>query len=252
MATANGYDPFSHGAQLQGYQSPRISFFRDFLVEGTATTGSNTTEWFTSLTGSGTSLIRDDQPGGVIRLLTGATDDNQTDIQLNGESFGCVTGKSIDFAARVALEDVDLSDFFIGLADTNTDVTNGVVAAIGFRSGTTSALEDQAALDIIACNASAGTAWTSTTTQTASDTGVNAADNTFQIFSFHVDVTSASSSATSGTIRFYIDNALVATHTTNLPLNSAAEALTPTLAISCQSGAAEALDCDWIYVAQDR
>jgi len=84
-------------------------------------------------TGSGSRAVTDGV-GGLLLITTGGTNDNSEEFQLKSETFLPAAGKEIFYEARFKVEDADDCDFFMGLADTDTEVIDGVSDGIYFKS----------------------------------------------------------------------------------------------------------------------
>lgn len=85
--------------------------------------------------GAGESTItRIDGSGGFGRITTDAAEDDGINMQLIGESFELTSDQHLYFGAfGVTLSDATQSDFFLGLAITDTDILGGVTDRIGFE-----------------------------------------------------------------------------------------------------------------------
>lgn len=94
-------------------------------------------EWTVTRTeaGAGESTVtRIDGSGGFLRLTTDANEDDGINMQLIGESHELTTDQHLYFGAfGVTLSEATQSDFFIGLAITDTDILGGVTDRIGFE-----------------------------------------------------------------------------------------------------------------------
>jgi len=92
----------------------------------------NSGDWTITTTEAGTGSATEavtSSAGGAL-LLTNAAGDNDLDfLQLKGEGFKLSTSKNAYFSARFKVNDVDQSDFVMGLGITDTtplDTTDGV------------------------------------------------------------------------------------------------------------------------------
>ena len=92
----------------------------------------NSGDWTITTTEAGTGSASEavtSSAGGAL-LLTNAAGDNDLDfLQLKGEGFKLSTSKKAYFSARFKVNDVDQSDFVMGLGITDTtplDTTDGV------------------------------------------------------------------------------------------------------------------------------
>jgi hypothetical protein len=266
MPNVSNYSHILPGIQREGKPLQRaVTHFDDFIVGGFKAdaglsmetdpsskfgTVANAGEWFLSLTGTGTNIISDAGPNGILTMTTGATENDSNEMQLNGESFKLATGKRLIFEVRAKFEDVSLSNWFIGLAETEVNVIDGVTDYIGFYSNI-----DANAQYGVAKNGSAavqGSKTAASTTQdgeTNGDTGVALVDDTFNVFRFECNGLKA---------KFFVDGAYIAT--LNAIEDSSGNSqdfpddisVTPTLAIQNDSAAAEKMEVDYILVAADR
>lgn len=85
--------------------------------------------------GAGESTFtRVDGSGGFGRITTDANEDDGINMQLVGESFEFTADQHLYFGAfGVTLSEATQSDFFLGLAITDTDILGGVTDRIGFQ-----------------------------------------------------------------------------------------------------------------------
>jgi hypothetical protein len=86
-------------------------------------------------TGAGESTItRIDGVGGILRITTDAADNDGINMQKIGEEFRLTTARQLYFGCfGLTLSEVTQSDFFVGLAITDTDILGGVTDRIGFE-----------------------------------------------------------------------------------------------------------------------
>jgi hypothetical protein len=76
-----------------------------------------------------------DGVGGLGRITTDAADNDGINAQLFGEAFELTSDQDLYFGAfGVNISAVTQSDFFLGLAITDTDILGGVTDRIGFES----------------------------------------------------------------------------------------------------------------------
>lgn len=246
MSQNLGYaSPFLPPTQHPGQHMPMpIVFQDDFVTGGTGTTvggkfatTANAAQWLNSTDNSGTCIISDAEPGGVLALTPGTSANDYVSIQLNGEAFALAAGRTIMWEARLKISDVDDAKFFVGLAstDASTSATAGPVLdgtndSIGFRNvlGNTATflyvVEDDT-------SETTGTAYT------------GAADDTFMVLRFEVQGLDQ--------VRFYVNGDLVATVKTGLPDSGAA--LTPTFEIGSPTGTtATVMEIDYINLVSTR
>lgn len=220
-----------------------IVFFDDFVdgwgfEQGDAdNTGkfsetANLGQWLVTVIDGGTGnadaiTCADDGVGGLLSIVNNAANDDAIEMQMNGEAWQLASGKDVVFEVRMKIDDVSLADWFVGLSITDTTVLGGVTDRIGFEC-------PDATGDIDAISEK-------DSSQTTTDSSKDLADDTFVVLRFETSGT--------GTVRYYVNGALVAKHTTNIPED---EALTPTICIRNASGAARTMTLDYILVARDR
>lgn len=128
---------------------PRMDFAErilDFLF----TSDYLATDWtITALQGTNTIAVDTDDPNGVLRLTTGATENDGSGYQGKIECWRLAANKALEFEARFKINDVTQTDFVIGLQITDTTpfaVSDGVY--FGSDDG-------DALLDFVAAKASA-------------------------------------------------------------------------------------------------
>ena len=85
--------------------------------------------------GAGESTVtRIDGSGGLLRITTDANEDDGVNMQLIGESYELTSDQLLYFGAfGITLSEATQSDFFAGLAITDTDILGGVTDRIGFQ-----------------------------------------------------------------------------------------------------------------------
>lgn len=179
-------------------------------------------------------IVKDAEPGGVLRITPGTSANDFVSCQLNGEAFAVAANRRIWFEARFKTNDADDIKFFLGLCSTDVTgstagpILDGTNDSIGFRNvlgNTTTFLcltEDDA-------------------TETTSTAGT-LADDTFTTVALEVIGTDQ--------VKFYVNGALVARHTANLP--DAAAALTLSMEVGSPTGTtATTLEVDYIWCSQE-
>ena len=224
-----------------------VIYFDDFVTGGfeaasanTFSAAADTADWLVTRVGAsdGTIAMVDGGTNGAVAVTTGSTDDDSMDAQINGEAFKIASGKSLVWEMRFKIEDVTLTDWFVGMAATDTTIIDATPAYIGLGN-TDNAASVRA---VNGKNVSAAVAGSSAPSNgTLTDTGSDLVADTYVVVRFEVEGTSK--------VRFYVDGSLKATHTTNLPDDVG---LTPTFAIQAASGAAEKITIDYILAMQDR
>lgn len=112
-----------------------VKYVEDFVAGGGGDT--NWDAWTITRVegGAGESTVTSGDTGNGTMLLTADANDNDgLNCQLLGEAFKLESGKPLYFGARIqSMSEATQSDFFIGLAITDTDVLGGVTDSIGFK-----------------------------------------------------------------------------------------------------------------------
>lgn len=84
---------------------------------------------------SESTVTRTDGSGGFLLLTTDTNENDGINMQLIGESYELTADQQLYFGAfGITINDVTQTDFFIGLAITDTDILGGVTDRIGFES----------------------------------------------------------------------------------------------------------------------
>jgi len=92
--------------------------------------------WTTTLVeaGAGESTVTDaDAVGGALLLTTDNADNDGVNLQMANESFKPTTSNSLYYGVRFQASEATQSDFFLGLAVTNTDILGNLPVRMGFR-----------------------------------------------------------------------------------------------------------------------
>lgn len=223
-SAASGRAWFS--AQPIGCDPDFIVFWDDF----TGVAVDSTNDWTVVKDAGAAVTIAADTVGGELLLTSAATTDNDGASVQGNEIFKAASGKNIWFEARVKVADADQQDVYVGLTvnfATNPEAVLTAADRIGFQ------IDDDNAS--ILCKTEAGG------TETSTDSGVDAADDTYVTLGIMVRGTTA--------VEFYINRALVATHTTNITTTE----LTPALfSLSGNGTGTKVLTADYVYVAANR
>lgn len=207
-----------------GNEPDLIEYMNDFLVAGDY----SASDWVVTETdSSATQAIAADAVGGALALTNSSTDDHVNQLQSAEEWFKLTVGKKAWFEARVKCEKATESEVFVGFATTDTDIWTGTTDCVGFRKvdGTTaisSITEDN-------------------TSETTNSVATMAAD-TYVVLGFYYDG--------AGSVKFFVDRALAATHTANIETTNKLA-----LTISLKNGEGSSttlLTVDYIYVALER
>lgn len=194
---------------------PDAQFFDHFAGDGTIDA-----RWTSTLVGSGTVTIPNATPT-IARLDTGATLSSSARLSW-GSNFSLVgMAKSLDVVARFAITTaVDADDELILQLFTGAEVID-----IGVRGAVSTAF--------YSCRTTTGGPTTTTTT-----VPVDTAQHLFR------------AQTMPDRVRFYIDNALVAEHLTNLP--TAAPLMPRLIALNGANGGTRTMDVDLIWIREGR
>lgn len=202
-----------------------VEYFNDFINTGDYAA----TNWTITTTedgaGSATEALGSDALNGTLVITNDNGGSDSDSLQQNEETWKLTSGKKMWFDCRFAMGDADSSTVFVGLAVTDTtplDTTD----RIGFQ------VDGDASIDCLSEKDS---------TQTTTDSAVDAADATFNRCGFYWDGSSS--------VYFFVDGALVATHSANIPDD---ENLSITMHIANGTTAAETLTIDYIRVLMER
>jgi hypothetical protein len=268
LVTHNGADATSAGPShtiwgdcpvLAMLQDPSIGFhfFDDFLnFGGNATAGES--GWSKYIDTSNTILPLATEVGGVVQLLTDATDNDSPILTSGSNTAGCVKvvsgGKAMWYEARVRVSSAALTEaaYFVGLTEEACAANDGLISDnpdtdiatvmadkdyIGFANFT------NAAPVLAACYKKAG----------GTDTVVVASAHTIALGSW-VKL-GIKFEPTIDRLTFYVNGASVGyfdvgdAGTTNFP---SGEELAMTFGLKNGTTAAKLLDVDWVRVAQLR
>ena len=204
-----------------------VVYMDDFL--GIALDATN--DWDASVKDSGASAaIVADTVNGLLGLNSAATtDDDGASIQGN-EVFKAASGKVIWFETILQNNDADQSDICVGLTvnfATNPEAMLAAADRIVFQV-------DDGNASILCKTESGGT-------ETSTDSGVDLEDDTDVILGFRVNGT--------GTVEFYVNRNLVATHTTNITTTELALAA---MSVSGSATGTRSTKIDYIFAAATR
>jgi len=229
-------------------RSGAIEYFEDFIT-GAFEDGSLVSEtadkadWLQTLVdgdsdGGDVTAIVDDGPGGILVITTNDKTSDSQELQLNGESFKLAVGKTLYFETRIAIDDVDKADWFVGLAITDTTVMTAVSDRVGFEclhDGNVDALVEQ------------------DSTQSLSDTTSDIADGTLATFATK-SIKLAFFWDGVDSVFFYVDGVLKITKTDNgttivIPDD---EAVTPTICVKTTAAQVVNAWIDYVAVVAER
>lgn len=191
-----------------------------------------TNDWTVVKDSSAAVAVATDADGGAITLTSEATtDDDGASIQSVQNCFSLSSGKQLWFDCRVKVSDADDMDMFIGLSDTFATNPEAVLAdddKLGFQI-------DDGDESILCKSEKNGT-------ETSTDSGEDAADDTYVRLSMHYDG--------AGQVKYYINEGLKATHTTNLPDDL--QLCISAMELSGSDSGTKSMTVDYIEIWQER
>lgn len=203
-----------------------VVYMDDFL----GVTLDATNDWTVVKDTSASAAIVADTVNGLLGLNSQATtDDDGASIQGN-EVFKAASGKVIWFETKLQNNDVDQSDICVGLTvnfSTNPEAMLTAADRIVFQVNDGDAS--------ILCKTE------SSSTETSTDSGIDLVDDTDVILGFRVSGT--------GTVEFYVNRNLVATHTANIPTTELALAA---MSVSGSNSGTRSTKIDYIFAAATR
>jgi hypothetical protein len=215
--------------QLSGLDPAAVStFFDDF--HSFQINNANDLGWISTEVENGAgdaALTIDDAPGGILKVVNDAGDDDSVELQYLAECWKLAAAKPLWFEARVKISDVLQSDLLVGLTITDTSVITAVSDGAYF-------LKSDGAATIGAVTNK------NSTPVTSSAVGTLVNDTYVRLGIFCDGVTA---------VYFYVDGVLVATHTTSIVDD---EELTITLAHRNGEAAAKTMYVDYVKVVQAR
>ena len=156
------------------------------------------TGWVVVKDSGATVAIVADTIGGELAITSTATTDNDGGSVQGNEIFAVATGKDMFFQTRIKNSDVDQSDICVGFTlNFATHPENMLTATerIVFQ-------EDDGDAAILCKTEKDGT-------ETSTDSGIDMVDDTY--------VKLGISCSGTGTVEFFVNDKLVATHSTNIP-----------------------------------
>lgn len=178
--------------------------------------------------GSGTSeMDASNGAGQTFRIITAADENDGLSAQLNGESFELTSDQDLYFGIELSLNDATQTDYFVGLAITDTAILGGVTDRIGFEK-----------LD---GSTDVGFMVEKDSTETKSSAQGTAADDTFMVLEFYW------AGADSALYVFIDGTEVTAPATTNLPND---EALRLSLELLTGEAVANNMTVKWLRVIQ--
>lgn len=202
-----------------------VKYITDFTQFPIDDSTGDPTEYSTEVVevGSGnTTIAQTDASGGQVLITTAANEDDGGSYQLAGESFK-TSGNELYFGTKIATNEATQSDFFVGLAVTDTALSGGVANGVYFES-----VDGGTGISAVTESGSS---------ETQSDSLGTLADDTFVELEFYYN---------GSNVEFFIDGTSVATHTATIPsteMRVSFEYLTG-------SAAAKTMTLDWIRCIQ--
>jgi hypothetical protein len=225
---------YSGAGALRTFSQAPSSIATDYTVLFDDFTGiaiDLTNDWTEIKDTSASVAIAADAVGGRVALTSAATTDNDGASIQGNEIFRVATGRSIWFETKLQCNDADQTDIYAGLTvnfATNPEAVFTAADRIGFQVNDGDA-------SILCKTEKDGT-------ETSTDSGVDLEDDTDIRLGLRVEST--------GAVYFYINQSLVATHTTNIPDD---ENLTVAAAsVSGSASGTRATSIDYILGAQSR
>jgi hypothetical protein len=127
----------SHRKRLIDAIGPDVVKYVDDFVHGPGTDTAFDTDWTVTRVEAGageSTVVRTDAVGGALLVTTDDAENDGVNMQQIGESFELTSDQELYFGAfGLKLSDATQSDFFVGLAITDTDILGGVTDRIGFQ-----------------------------------------------------------------------------------------------------------------------
>lgn len=235
--TANTH-AFQHNGNLLYYNSHRKELVHgigrdvvlvdiDFVGRNPHNSGEMDLDWTVTRVEAGaaeSTFAIIDGVGGIARITTDAAENDGINAQLIGEAFELTADQILSlYFYGCKLSDATQSDFFLGLAITDTDILGGVTDRIGFEK-----LDGAVDLKYMLEKDS---------TETSADSAIDVADATPFDCGFYWD-------GPAGTVEFFVNGASVGSPAvTNLPND---EALRISWQFLAGAAAAKTMDIDRI------
>jgi len=182
--------------------------------------------------------VTDDAPGGILTLTTNDAANDSCELQLNGEPVKLAIGTRVRVGCRLAINDVDKANWFVGLAIADTTVMAGCTDRVGFEclhDGNIDCLVEQDSTESLV-----------DTTSDITDGAVATMSSKAVVLEFEWDGVDS--------VRFYVDGALMTTQTDNgtTVLIPDDECLTPTICLNTSAAQVVTAFVDYIEVTSDR
>jgi len=207
---------------------PNVIKFAEHFVQTPFASANNIAYATTTIVQAGSSnttlVLNPGADGGTLLITTDNADNDGANIQVQGEAFKLANGYPLYFGCRFKISETTQSDFFLGLAITDTDVLGGVTDGVFFdkTDGTTP----------VKFHLEKGSSITDSGT-------IATCDTSFHTYEFYFDGTNVDA---------WYDGALqTRLATTNLPNT---EWITPTIHVLTGSAASITAEVDWLRVIQ--
>lgn len=171
--------------------------------------------------GTGTSEAEaSDEAGIEVELVTAGNENDGINLQAGvGEAYKITTSNDVYFGIKLQADEATQSDFFVGLAVTNTNALGGVTDGIYFEC-----LDGGTGISAVT---------EKNTSETQSDSLGTFADDTDVTLEFYTN---------GATVTFLVNGAVVATHTAGIPDD---EALRPTIQFLNGEAAVHRMKIKW-------
>jgi hypothetical protein len=199
----------------------------DFLDETDIDITNNWTSTETEAGASDTAItILAGSVNGILSIVNDVNDNDATSLQKKNETWKLVAGKKLWFETLMNVSDADQTDLFVGLSITDTSPLDAS-DFVGFK--------------LVDGNASILCKTCKNSTETSTDSGVDAEDATNVRLGFFCDGV--------GKVEFYVNRNLVATHTANIVDD---EELAMSIHYQNGNAATHTLLMDYYMIAKDR
>lgn len=226
------FDTAGHLKRLIAARGPDVFTFEDDFVQSRLTGSDALLGATVTLVEAGageTTVALADVAGGALRISADANENDGANIQWSPEAFKFSGLSYLYFGCRLKVSEATQSDFFVGLAVTDTDLLGGVTDSIGFRK-----VDGETAVNMLVEKNS-----TETTLETVPSVGTG-----YRYYEFIYDATGASPS-----IEVFVDGVSYGTIAlTNLPDD---EELRPSVHVLAGAAAASLVcDIDFLRIIQ--
>ena len=252
----NATTPDTTGSRsgLKGFEMPvfeaqvskYFGFFDDFLaisagteatVDGNMASTFGGQAWLADVGGTNDAItLVKEEPGGVVEIHTGDTDDDTTTLTAANSTFqlDAASARKIWFETRIKVDVMTDLAIFVGLASVDEAIVTDAVGddwtdAVGFYINEGAASQDIQLLTAVGN--------TETSTSLSTDLG-----NSYVILGFYYDGTQ---------VHAYVNGVLKASTSSNLPAD--ATTILPTISASTRDGGGgDNLYCDYVRVCMER